>query len=196
MTSGEIAVFGVGSYGDVASARHDYNAVRDCYYDMGAFESFDAVMVGRQDTGKMKIFKKFERPTLHGGLVGAGWGLATGLAMTLFPGAAIGTNFSVRAPGGHGGISALAGHVAQGLGRGDLLACGLMLDAAEAGLIVAMTRAMVPLVQTAMEDAAVLQVLPAVIDSERLDRDIRKACRDAIDAAGGTLPRPPNTRFG
>lgn len=180
MASSETVVFIAGSYVDAASAKYDFRAVRDSYYETNALEEFDCAVLGRQDTGKVKIFRKFERSTLHGGLVGPGWGLATGLAVALFPAAAIGTNFLVGTPGGHGGVSAFAGQVAAGVGRKDLLATGAMFDSAQAGLIAAATEAIAPLVRSAMNGVDEVLFVEALIDTDELARNIREAYREAI----------------
>ncbi len=180
MTPSKTVVFVAGAYLEVSSAKHDYQALRDSHYETNELDLFDAAVLGRQDTGKMKILRKYERPTLHGELTGSGWGLATGLAIALFPSAAIGTNFLVGAPGAHGGISAFAGHVAGGLGRKNLFALGLMFDSADAGLISATTEAMLPVVRRAMQEADTVRVLAADIDVPALESGIRYAYREAI----------------
>lgn len=180
MTPSKTVVFVAGAYLEVSSAKHDYQALRDSHYETNEMDSLDAAVLGRQDTGKMKIFRKYEKPTLHGELTGSGWGLATGLAIALFPSAATGTNFLVGAPGEHGGISAFAGYVAGGLGRENLFALRLMFDAADAGLICATTEEMLPVVLRAMQEADTMRVSAADIDVQALESDIRDAYREAI----------------
>ena len=180
MTPSKIVVFVAGAYRDVSSAKRDYRATKDYHYETNEMGSFDAAVLGRQDTGKMKIFRKYEEPTLHGELTGPGWGLATGLAIALFPSAAVGTNLLVGAPGAHGGISTFAGHVASGLGRENLLALGLLFDSADAGLISATTEEMLPTALTAMQATDTTRISVADIDMEDLESDIRGAYVEAI----------------
>lgn len=61
---------------------------RDLYYGTDLIDTFDAAVIAKKDNGKVKIYKKHEQPTRHGGWTGAGWGLATGLGIALFPAAA------------------------------------------------------------------------------------------------------------
>ena len=78
-----MTVFAV-RYENLDDAEADYKAVKDLYYDLGLMDTFDAAVLYKKDNGKVKIKEKHEQPTRHGGWVGAGWGLATGLANGAF----------------------------------------------------------------------------------------------------------------
>ncbi len=91
MANYDTFVFYAGTYPDVESAKQDYEAVKSLHYDMDLIDSFDAAIIEKKEDGKVKVVKKHEQPTRHGGWVGAGWGLAAGFVMALFPAAAIGT---------------------------------------------------------------------------------------------------------
>jgi hypothetical protein len=42
-------------------------------------------VIAKDEKGKVKVVKKHEQPTRHGGKIGLGWGLALGAAAALFP---------------------------------------------------------------------------------------------------------------
>ena len=79
-----------GTYPSVEDALADYDAVHELHTDVRLIDAYDAAVVERKADGKVKIVKKHETPTRVGGVAGAGVGLATGLAIALFPAAAIG----------------------------------------------------------------------------------------------------------
>ncbi len=83
-------VFFAGVYPNAALAEEDYQTVKDIYYTTNLIDTFDAAVVGKEADGKVKIHKKHEEPTRQGAWKGAGWGLATGLVVALFPAAVIG----------------------------------------------------------------------------------------------------------
>src|SRR5688572_7451352 len=79
----------VGVYDSVDDAESDYQVVHDLHTEAGLIDAYDAAVLERRD-GKTKITKKHETPTRVGGVLGGGVGLATGLAVALFPFAAVG----------------------------------------------------------------------------------------------------------
>ena len=89
----------IGTYDDLADALTDYDAIRALHSELGLIDAYDAAVVERRDDGKVKIVKKHETPTRVGGVLGGGVGLATGLAIALFPAAAIGGGLLVGATG-------------------------------------------------------------------------------------------------
>ena len=122
-------MFYAGTYPDVGTAEQDYQAVKDLYYETNIIDTFDAAVVGKKENGKVKIYKKHEQPTRHGGWTGAGWGLATGLVVALFPAAAIGGGLLAGTTAAGSGIGAIAWHASGGMSRGDLKDLGETLDA-------------------------------------------------------------------
>jgi hypothetical protein len=64
-------MFYVGIYPDVDTAEHDYQAVKDLYYEMNLIDTFDSAVVGKNESGNVEIYRKHEQPTRHGGRVGA-----------------------------------------------------------------------------------------------------------------------------
>lgn len=125
----------VGSYADSDAALADYDAVKALHVEAGLFDAYDAAVVERRDD-KVKILKKHETPTRVGGVLGGGIGLATGLAVALFPFAAIGGGLLVGTTAGGAVLGAVTGHAAAGMSRHDLKELGEHLDVGTAGLIV------------------------------------------------------------
>jgi uncharacterized membrane protein len=80
----------VGVYSDVAHAEADYELVKDLHTRAGLLDAYDAAVIERRADGKVRITRQHETPTLAGGVLGGGVGLATGLVVVLFPFAAIG----------------------------------------------------------------------------------------------------------
>ena len=83
-----------GVYDNVQGALDDYEAVKLLHTEAGLIDAYDAAVVERKGSGKVKIVKKHETPTRVGGVLGGGAGLATGLVIALFPAAAIGGDSS------------------------------------------------------------------------------------------------------
>src|ERR1043165_4262818 len=110
----------VGVYGNVAAAESDYDLVKDLHTEAGLIDAYDAAVIERKESGKVKITKKPETPTRVGGVLGGGVGLATGLVVALFPFAAIGGGLLAATAGGGAILGALPGHAAAGLSRHDL----------------------------------------------------------------------------
>lgn len=123
------------SYGDVADAAADYEAVKALYYEVETSHEFDAAVVARDQDGEIKVVKKHEQPTRHGAAHGLGWGLAVGAACAIFP--AVGLVGGLAVGGGAGAaIGAVTGHMKGGMDDEDLKALGDVLGEGEAGLIV------------------------------------------------------------
>src|SRR3954468_4046912 len=127
----------VGIYGNVADAEADYQVVHDLHTEAGLIDAYDAAVVERRADGKTKIVKKHETPTRAGGVLGGGFGLASGLVVALFPFAAIGGGLLAATTAGGAALGALAGHAVAGMSRDDLKQLGESLAAGEAGRAVA-----------------------------------------------------------
>ena len=89
----------VGAYSSVDGALADYDAIHVLHTELGLIDAYDAAVIEKKDNGKVKIVKKHETPTRVGGVAGGGIGLATGLAIALFPAAAIGTGLLAATTG-------------------------------------------------------------------------------------------------
>jgi len=110
----------VGVYSSVAAAEADYDLVKDLHRKAGLIDAYDAAVLERRPGGKTKIVKKHETPTRVGGVLGGGFGLATGLVVALFPFAAIGGGLLAATTSGGALLGSLAGHAAAGMSRRDL----------------------------------------------------------------------------
>jgi uncharacterized membrane protein len=172
-------VFFVGIYPDVDTAEHDYQAVKDLYYETNLIDTFDAAVVGKKENGNLKIYRKHERPTRHGGWVGAGWGLATGLVVALFPAAAVGGGLLAGTTAAGAGIGAIARHVSGGMSRGDLKDLGDTLDAGKAALVVAAASDVANTVQAVMSRAEKIDSKQVQIDTDELEKDSKEAQKEA-----------------
>ena len=69
-----------GVYASVDDALADYDAVHALHTEAGLIDAYDAAVVERNDSGKVKIVKKHETPTRVGGVLG---GLFNALAAPL-----------------------------------------------------------------------------------------------------------------
>ena len=166
-------------YASSDAADQDYEAVKSLYYDWQLIDTFDAAIVAKRADGKVKILKKHEQPTRKGGWRGAGWGLATGAAIALFPAAAIGSGLLAATTGGGAVLGALAGHVTQGMSRGDLKELGEKLDAGETGLIVVAAADVGSKVEQALANASEVTKKDLKASDEEIDKDVAEAESDA-----------------
>ncbi len=169
----------VGVYADVEGAKADYELVKDLHRKAGLIDAYDAAVVVRRDDGKVKIVSKHETPTRVGGVLGGGVGLATGLALVLFPFAAIGGGLLAATSAGGAVLGALAGHAAMGMSRDDLKELGEHLDAGQAGLIVVGVSDMGAKIEREMRRAEKIQ-------QRQLKADLDDLERDATSASGST----------
>jgi uncharacterized membrane protein len=123
------------SYDDLQAAEADYQAVKSLYHEVETSHHFDAVVIARDDDGKVRVVKKHEEPTRHGAAHGLGWGLAVGAVAAIFP--AVGLVGALAVGGGAGAaIGAVTGHMKGGMQDDDLKALGEVLEQGQAGLIV------------------------------------------------------------
>ena len=161
----------VGVYSDVADAEADYHAVHDLHTTADLIDAYDAAVIERKDNGKVKIVKKHETPTRVGGVGGGALGLATGLAIALFPAAAIGGGLLAATTGGGAALGALAGHAAAGMSRKDLKELGEHLDAGQAGLVVVAVSDMAAKVDQAMAKADKVEERQLEADTAEIQKD-------------------------
>ncbi len=162
-----------GVYPSVDAARADYDVVHDLHVKAGLIDAYDAAVIERKSTGKVKIVKKHETPTRVGGVLGAGVGLATGLAIALFPAAAIGGGLLAVTGGGGAVLGAVAGHAAGGMSRDDLKQLGETLDDGQAGLIVVAMSDMESKVEAAMKRAEKVQAKQLKADEKAIEADAK-----------------------
>lgn len=179
MASYDTYVFYAGTYPSVDDAEVDYQTVKDVYYGTDLIDTFDAAVVAKHKDGNVKIHRKHEQPTRHGAWVGAGWGLATGLVIALFPAAAIGTGLLAGTTVAGAGLGAIAGHVSGGMDRGDLKDMGETLDAGQAALVVAAASDIADKVRAAMTNAEAIVERQVQVDSRVLENDSKIAQDEA-----------------
>jgi uncharacterized membrane protein len=166
-------------YDNTDTAEMDYEAVKSLYYDWKLIDNFDAAIVTKRADGKVKILKKHEQPTRKGGWRGAGWGLAAGAVIALFPAAAIGGGLLAATTGGGAVLGAVAGHVTQGMSRSDLKDLGEHLDAGETGLIVVAAADVGSKVEQALQNASEVSKKELKASDEEIDKDVAEAESEA-----------------
>ena len=162
----------VGVYGSVDDAKADYELVGDLHTEAGLIDAYDAAVIARDEKGKTKIVKKHETPTRVGGVLGGGMGLATGLAVALFPFAAVGGGLLAGTTAGGAILGAVAGHAAAGMSRHDLKELGEHLDKGTAGLVVVAVSDMGAKVERAMQRAQNLQRKQLEADVSEIEADV------------------------
>jgi len=115
----------IGTYPSEASARADYDVVKDLHA-AGAVGTYDAAVVTKDATGQVHV-NKDEMATRHGAWGGAAAGAVIGI---LFPPSIIGTALVGAAVGGVGG------HLWRGMSRSDVKEFGEIIDEGQAALII------------------------------------------------------------
>ena len=165
----------VGVYDRVDDAEADYELVKALHTEADLIDAYDAAVVERREDGKVRIVKKHETPTRVGGVLGGGFGLATGLVVALFPFAAVGGGLLAGATAGGAVLGAVAGHAAAGMSRHDLKELGEHLDNGTAGLVVVAVSDMGAKVEQAMKRAAKLEQKQLKADTAEIERDAASA---------------------
>lgn len=164
-----------GIYGSVDDALADYDAVHALHTQANLIDAYDAAVVERRADGKVKIVKKHETPTRVGGVLGGGFGLASGLVIALFPAAAIGGGLLAATTGGGAVLGAIAGHAAAGMSRSDLKDLGEQLDTGTSALVVVAVSDMEAKVAAAMKKAEKLETKQMQADQQQLETEAREA---------------------
>jgi uncharacterized membrane protein len=155
----------VATYPDEATAREDYQVVKDAHA-AGLVGSYDAAVVTKDASGKVHE-NKDETATRHGAWWGAAAGAAVGVIFppSLLAGAAVGAAV--------GGVS---GHLAKGMSRTEAKQLGDFIDPGQAGLIV--------VGESKVEDAIKHAVTRAEKQTaQELDvspKDVDKALQEAV----------------
>ena len=162
-------------YNDVDDAEADYELVKDLHSKADLIDAYDAAVIERRRDGKVKIVRKHETPTRVGGVLGGGFGLATGVVVALFPFAAVGGGLLAASAGGGAVLGALAGHAAAGMSRSDLKELGEQLDAGQAGLVVVAVADMERKVEKALERAQKVQARRLEADQAAIEKDAQEA---------------------
>ena len=165
----------VGVYPDVDNAQADYDLVKDLHTEAGLIDAYDAAVIRRRADGKVEIVRKHETPTRVGGVMGGGFGLATGLVVALFPFAAIGGGLLAATTAGGAVLGAVAGHAAAGMSRHDLKELGEYLDAGQAGLVVVGVSDMGAKIEREMRRAEKVQKKQLKADVADIEHDAASA---------------------
>jgi uncharacterized membrane protein len=97
--------------------------------------------------------------------------LATGLAVALFPFAAVGGGLLAGTTAGGAILGAVTGHAAAGMSRHDLKELGEHLDAGTAGLIVVAVSDMGAKVERSMKRAEKIEQKELEADVSAIERD-------------------------
>lgn len=168
------------SYRDVDDAEQDYEAVKALYYDDQVIDTFDAAIVAKDEKGKVKILKKHEQPTRLGAWAGGGLGLATGLAVAIFPAVTLGAA-AIYGTGIGASLGAIAGHAAGGMSRSDLKDLGETLDEGECALVVVAAAALADRLQERLERASKVERKELKADLEAIEADVAES-RGSADA--------------
>jgi uncharacterized membrane protein len=164
-----------GVYANVEDALADYEAVHDLHTKENLIDAYDAAVIEHKADGKVKIVKKHETPTRVGGVLGGGFGLATGLVIVLFPAAAIGGGLLLATTGVGAALGAVAGHASAGMSRSDLKEMGEALDSGQAGLVVVAVADMGAKVEEAMKKAEKVEAKELKADQEEIQADAEQA---------------------
>jgi uncharacterized membrane protein len=165
----------VGVYERVSDAEADYQAVKDLHTEARLIDAYDAAVIERRADGKVKITKKHETPTRVGGVLGGGFGLATGLVVALFPFAAIGGGLLAATTGGGALLGAVTSHAAAGMSRHDLKELGEQLDTGQAGLVVVAVADVGTKIEKAMAKAQKVETKELKADAAEIEQDAKSA---------------------
>ena len=178
------------AYDDVDAAVADYEAVKAIYREVRTSHDFDAAVIAKDESGKVRIVKKHEQPTRHGAAVGLGWGLAAGVVAALFPPVGIGI---AAAGAGGAAIGGVVGHASGGMSRGDLKELGDALDTGQAGLIAVYETNLAD--QVAANIKAANRVVSKATDmaADKLAEDMKAAEQSAKIPQQAGAPSEPST---
>lgn len=157
----------IGTYPDEASARADYEIVKDLHA-MGAVGTYDAGVVSKDKSGNVHV-NKDEMATRHGAWGGAAAGAVVGI---LFPPSIIGTALVGAAAGGVGG------HLWRGMSRSDVKELGDVIDSGEAALVVVGETTIRDTLEKAELKAEKHVAKELHVKPEDVDRAVQEAARE------------------
>lgn len=146
----ETLEFIIGVHRDLSAAESDFVSVEREFGPSRA-RVWDGVVIAKKRDGTERIYRRTTNRGSDATATAADLGLATGLAVALFPSAWIGVGPPTRAASAE--IAAAAACVIQGLGRRALGRLGEGLDAADAALIVAAPETAAVAARAAMANA-------------------------------------------
>ena len=163
MSNNQVFLF-VGTYGSVADAQMDYDAVKE-RHNQHIIGTYDAAVVNKDAEGTVHIHKH-EKPTQHGAWTGIAVGALVGLLtpMTVVGGAVAG-----------GALGGLAGHFSRGMSRGDMKELGETLDQGQAALVVIGRSELAKQIEKATTRAQRRVEKQLQVDGKEFERELYKA---------------------
>lgn len=157
------------SYSTKDAAMADFNAVESMYGDMALVDTYDAIVLAREE-GKAGIVRDGEQAD---GWEGVGIGLAMGACCALFPGVTL-ANGAVAGAIARGAVAIVAGHFVSGVSRDALRDLGQVLDEGEFGLIVIVATDAAQPVRGAIKRAVSMQRQPFMADCKAIRKELRQ----------------------
>lgn len=155
----------IGTYPSEASARADYDVVKDLHL-AGAVGTYDAAVVTKA-AGKVHV-NKDETATRHGAWGGAAVG---GVLALLFPP-------SILVGAGVGAvIGGVSGHVWKGMSRADVKQFGDLIDDGEAALVIVGEST----IEAYIDKAALKAEKHLAKELDVSTKDLDKAIQEAVD---------------
>jgi uncharacterized membrane protein len=159
----------IGTYADEASARSDYEVVKELHL-AGAVGTYDAAVVTKDAEGKVHA-NKDEMATRHGAWGGAAVGAVVGI---LFPPSIIGSAIVGAAVGG------VSGHLWRGMSRADVKEFGELIDQGQAALIIVGETTL----QAALDKAVLKAEKHVAKELDMSVKDVDAAVREAAGEVG------------
>ena len=132
---------------------------------------FDAAVINRSVEGKIAIVKRDDGGKSHGTRTGLTIGLASGIAVALFPAVALGGALLV-AGGSGAGLGAIAGHIKKKTPTSDLEAISETLDAGSAGIVVVVDPSEADEVEKLLAHASKVTRKEIAVDEEKLGEEV------------------------
>jgi len=159
-------------YASEDSAVADFDEIHAHYKDdKHQHGPLDAAVITRGNDGKLAIVKRDDGGKSHGARKGLTIGLASGLAVALFPAVALGGALLV-AGGSGAGIGAIAGHIGRKTPSKDLEAISETLDAGSAGIVFVIDPAEAAEVEKLLANATRVTRRALAVDSKELDEEV------------------------
>ncbi|MET0932100.1 MAG: hypothetical protein ABWX56_00185 [Mycetocola sp.] len=160
-------------YSSEDAAVADFDALRNHYKEDDKHDHgpLDAAVITRGLDGKLAIVKRDEGAKGHQTRKGLKIGLASGLAVALFPAVALGGALLV-AGGSGAGIGAIAGHISRKTPSKDLEAISETLDAGSAGIVLVVAPGDADEVEKLLSNATKIQKKELTVDKDELDNEV------------------------
>ncbi len=157
----------VATYPDEATAREDYQVVKDAHA-AGLVGSYDAAVITKDASGKVHE-NKDETATRHG----AWWGVAAGAAVgVIFAPAVLG---AAAVGGVVGGVS---GHLSKGMSRSEAKQLGDFIDPGQAGLIIVGESKVEDAIKKAVTRAEKQTAKELDVDPKDIDKTLQKTVKE------------------